>query len=301
MPLSEALEELLKTMPEEDATAQRALLEKHKTLGEGWLRQSDYSRLADQTKAAEAAAVKSKKDADDWYKKSLDNYTNNNKAHEDALAAIEAGEKERDALKAQLAARASDDGNDKKNQEGNVTEAQLKTAVEDEIKRRGYVSKEELPALIAAEADKLRKNFYEKDLPASVEFQTAMQLLQWNHRDEFKEPLDNKAFSTWATDKGVAIDSRERLQAAYDLYVGPKRTDAEVKRRVEEGVKDEMSKRGVPGTGTSQAGPPALGAVQMRIQKDKGLPEIVLDDTVKLGTGSLAAAAAAELRAEGKF
>lgn len=179
-----------------------------------------------------------------------------------------------------------------------IDQAQLTSLVEDRLKGRGYVSQTEVTQIAKQEAEKLAQSaqdrFFKETLPASIEFQSTILDLQFQHRDEFGKPLDRGAFGKFMKDNQMTDPVK-----AYEQFVSAARTEKKITSEVDQRVKDELSKRNVPGT-MAQPSPQELGPLQQKIGK-KELPEVVYDESIRPGDSRLAAAAASELRSEGKF
>jgi len=296
MPLSADLQKLVLLIqdPTERAAQEKRLLE----LEEGGLRQSDYDRKMDEGKRErerlEAELRTQITNNQQWWDR-------NKKTFDDTVATLEQTERERDELKAKV--NSSVNNNSGTNGNGAVDPAQLKSLVEAEFAGRKYVSVAEVETVtkrIAGEiAAQEREKFFKETLPASTEFTMAMNDLQFSHRDEFGKPLDRTAFSKFITEQKLQVGTADDLKKAHDSFVFKERQEATFAKMRAEIEKDVKSKHNVPGTGATPS-PSELGPLQQRLQKAQGMPEIIFDDSVKPGSGALAAAAAAELRAEGK-
>lgn len=294
MALDPAVEELLKLVPGQEAEAARAIFETspklQEVIKEGTLRQSDYSR-----KSAEVQSEQKK--WKEWY-------DGNVKKHETLRTEYDTLKGQFDTTRTELEKIRSG--------ELDVDEATLNAKVDARLNSLGdrYVSKSELNAIIQQEAAKLAGDtartevqaqttkFLTETWPAATEILASLMEASYSHREEFGKPLsrdDRKAIGELMKERNIMDPMK-----AYDEWIGPKRTEAKIKKEVDEGVAkgiDEFKKthtgnEGFPGV----TGVPELGPVQMaRAGKVPQLPE-----NYSIGDGSAAAAAAAEIRAEGK-
>jgi hypothetical protein len=293
MALSKALEELLATIEDpKDREEQRKLLEKYTVLqerNEGYLRQSDYDRKMNDSKderkreqesleAAKARAEKLQKWADEnvpKHNKMLEEYSTLTKKNEELEEAVA------------TAATGGGGGGG-----GEVDEAKLRAKVLEEIGKRGYVSQSEVIRIATEEAKKLaaeeRASFFKDTLPMSMEYGMKMNDYSYDYREEFGKKFDRIAFAKFVTEKKM-----NDLDEAYKLFVGDMRTEKTITTETEKRVKDELSKRNLPGSGAAPAAD-QMGHLEARRRgPGDGLPA---DATIS----QAAMAAAAELRSEGK-
>jgi hypothetical protein len=296
MPLNKALEELLAQVNDEaDRNAMRTNFEKYAFFQprfEGNLRQEDYDRNLNKLKTereSEAALVKQYQEERDKWREWADK---NVPKHQEMLKNYEKLELEKKALEEEKAALVLERV---ANPEGGraVDPKELLAQVNETISKRGFVDKSELPALVAAEANKLvaaeRDSFFKTTVPSLYNEFATMNNLQFKHRDEFNEMLDPVKFAQFRAEKNIS-DPNE----AYDRFTFEKREAkkfAEIRKEEREKVEKEFaSKMNLPGSGA----PPAteFGPLQERAMgKNSGLN---LEKP-----GYLEAAEA--MRAEGKF
>jgi hypothetical protein len=272
MALKPELEELLLTIKDEtEREAQRKLLEKYPQFGEGHLRQSDYDRKMNEVKTdreKEAIALQTARDnAAKWQKWYEDNSPRHTQLMDEYKKVSERNKELEEQVK--KAAEGAGGGGAAGGGGGEVDETKLMSKVQEEISKRGYVSKDTLPHVL--------------------EWNQKMMDFNYEHRQEFGEPFDRKAFSKFVAEKKI-----EDLDEAYKAFVGDKRTENKIKTETEKRVKDELSKRNIPGTGAAPT-PSEMGPLQLR-RNGKG-PDGLPEDAT-LSAASMAAAA--ELRAEGK-
>jgi hypothetical protein len=303
MAINKALEELLKQITDEsERNAARANFEKYPFLQakfEDGLRQEDYDRNLNKMKAdrdAEASLVKGYLEERDkwktWAGNNVPKYNEMLKNYEELEGKYKTLEEEKAALVLAQAAGGGEGGN-------RMDPKELLKQVDDTIAKRGYIpkTKEELTALVAAEARKIsedgikaeRDAFFKTTVPTVMNELASMNNLQFKHRDEFGDMLDPAKFATFRAEKKI-----EDINDAYDRFTFERR---EAKKfddiRKEERAKVEKefaSKMNLPGSGA----PPAteFGPLQERaLGKNNGLN---LDKP-----GWLEGAEA--LRAEGKF
>ncbi len=119
--------------------------------------------------------------------------------------------------------------------------------------------------------------------------------LNQSHNTEFKETLDREKFIEFATERGM-VDTQDKFRSAYDLFVQEKRVEVKIEEaRADERTKVE-SKRNFPldNDGGQSLG---KGPVETRLEQINQEAEGIGSH---LTTKQAAAAAAAELRKEGK-
>lgn len=278
---------------EADRKSAISLLEKYEPLRAGYLRQQDYDRNMDGWKAKV-------KEADDKINIWQDWYNRNNPIFETTVQENERLKTENTDLQGKIKT-ATEHATPPTNGNGSgqpIDQVQLSNLVEERLKGRGYVSQAEVTKIAQEEAQKLantaQDRFFKETLPASIEFQSTILDLQFQHRDEFGKPLDRGAFAKFMKENQMTDPVK-----AYEQFVSETRTAKHIKTEVDKQVKDELSKHNVPGT-MAQPSPQELGPMQLKIGK-KDLPEIVYDESIRPGDNRLAREAAAELRAEGKF
>jgi hypothetical protein len=293
MALKQELEELLASIKDEKVREeQRKFLETYPQFAEGYLRQSDYDRKMNEVKTdrqKEQDALEKVRESEAKWKKW---YEDNAPRHTQLMDEYKKVQQRATELEAQVAAAAT-----KQNESGTggdvVDEAKLMAKVQEEIAKRGYVSQADVQRIASEEATKLAKqerdSFFKDTLPGVLEWNQKMMDFNYEHRQEFGEAFDRKAFSKFVSEKKI-----EDLDEAYKMFVGDRRTEKKIQTETEKRVKDELSKRNVPGTGASPA--PDLGPLQMR-RAGKGVDGLPEDATIS----AAAMAAAAEMRSEGKF
>lgn len=302
MALSKALEAFLKSLPEETQKVLTPVCEANPALGEGWLRQEDYSRqsaeIANQKKELEGREAKAK-EWQDWWKDSEPVYkrtqAENQRLREEAAALKGQQEALNERLKTAL-------------KEGDVDpeilKANVNTRIDEEFKVRGFVTQEKINAIIAEENSKLdtkikaiaetilqqeRKTFLEETLPATVHFNQSLLEIAQDYKDEFGTKLPRAELSKFMQDNKLADP-----QKAFEMWVGPKRTEKALKAAEErgraEGKKEVLESRGMPGNGALPS--PEMGHMEAAFRKSNGAQIST--------TREAASAAAAELIAEGK-
>ena len=287
MALNEALEALLKTLPADVQAEQRKILEKVPSLGEGWLRQSDYDRFLNENKGK----LSKYDETMEWYRKTKPVHEQLTKDLTEAQERATRLEAEVAAKSAEAAAAAAAAGG------GNVDAEKVSKAVMDAL-GKSIPTKTELAALIADEtkkqADAARDKFFKEDVPAALGFQTAMVDVQWKYRDEFGKSLNRIEFAKFMTENKLS-DPIE----AYEKYTEKERREreieTEVKKRTEEAEK-KMKAEFVPGSTGAQG----TGHLQVRISEKKP-GDALFGQDIELGDNAAAMAAAAELRGEGKI
>jgi hypothetical protein len=290
--LPQEVEDLLKAMSPEDATAFRKSVESNPKLAEGWLRQSDYDRRMNEGKAE---LQKEKAKANEWVEWSK----TAKPQFEQMKTDYEKLQQEKAELQRKIEAAAITAGG------GEGDEAAITKRVEERLKSIGndYVPKSEVDKIIAAEAKKVvdssikeeRERFFAETLPAQAQFNLDLQEINADHKAETGKWMDRKVFSDFMKAEGLTDPKK-----AYDKFMSGARTEKEIERRVQEEVKKRNSQIGLPGT-SGVSVPSELGPLQVRIQHKDAFSTAHPDAKVEVGDGQLGAAAAAALRAEGKF
>jgi hypothetical protein len=290
MALNTALEELLKTLPADVQANQRAILEKHPSLGEGWLRQADYDRYMNTNKEKVAKV----EEVENWYNL-------NKPKFEQMKTTVQQLEDDKRKLQAEIetksvaaaAAVAAGDGTA-------IDPAKIAAAVTQQLAGRIPTS-EDLTRMIGEQTVKAskdlfeaaRKNFYENDFKGAVTWMTGMNDVLFRHRDEFSKPLDRVAFSKFMEEQKI-VDPGE----AYEKFTEParraKEVEAEVQRRFDERLKESAESQGIPGTTGPSAGG---GHFQTRLEK-KDEKDPLFGGNFELGDNTAAVAAAKEWRTE---
>lgn len=305
MPLPEAIEEMLKTLPAEDQEALRPRFEKHQPLRDGYLRQNEFDRKFNEWKTEkekEQAAIEARKaeiekaiaEPREWLKR-------NKGKHEQLLAEYATLETKNTELTAQLeaaqAARNNGEG-------GDMDEAAVKAIMDEKVKalkaeQGGYITQAQVDKIIKETKDQ----FFAETLPQSMEFSARIADCVMDHRQEFSERLNRQEFAKFMMDNKF-----EDPYKAYTEYVAPRRAkvaeekrqqelDAARKEGEEKGRKEFAATAGVPGSGVPPA-PSELGPLQSRLL-NKGV--VQLPEGVEIGDGRAGMAAAEALRAEGKL
>jgi len=300
MALSTELEALCVELDKVDPTlgkAQRELLEKNaaaqKLIQEGVLRQSDYSKFMDANKQQ----IEYGKTMKTWADKNVPLYDSTVAERDAAKLRIAELEKKVSESAEAVARAAAGDG------KGAVDPAVVTQAVMDKIRLSGDMpTKTELAEMVAKETEKATKaaedKFFNSTFPSAARWQEKYTNAQLLHFQETGKPLDGEAFRKFMVDNKLSEDPEK----AYAQFVGPARTKAENEKTAnelaEKRYQDMLKERGLSGfPGTS--GTPGTGHFQVRLAK-KDANDTLVSGNAELGDGSIAAAAAAELSAEGK-
>jgi hypothetical protein len=291
MAISKAMQDMLDTIKDEAARKLlQAQLEENPAVREhfeGNLRQSDYDRQMNANKTELERLKGLEETAKKWETWAKDNVPK----HEKLISDMAARDKELEELRA----KAGSGGGGNNGGGGNgeftgMTAEEIKKSIQAEMSSKGYVSKADMDAALKAVAEAERKEFMEKTFPSTMAWQTAMIELQFQHRDEFKKPLDPLAFSKFLVEKKIA-DPKQ----GYEQFVGEDRQKMREEKLKEEWEKDFRSKNNLPGTGAPPA--PEMGPLEMRM---KGKPPVEIPEGTQPGDGRMASLAAQELRAEGR-
>lgn len=291
MALDQVLEDLLKLVPGPEADAARKVFESAPALAkevkEGTLRQSDYSRKMNELDTDRNKFAGEKKTMVEWYDR-------NKTRHEQLMNDYTTAQSTITDLRGQLEHREAG--------EMNVDPTDLNTKVDARLREiGGYATKSELQQLIREEAEKIADarvkaqtdRFLTETWPAATEIQQRVNEAQFMAMKEFGSPLSMEQR------KEVADLMKERNMmdpvAAYNAWAEPIRQKKEMDKQVEERVADRISKMNFPGV----SGPAIADMGPVQQARAGQLPK--LPDNAVVGDGSAAAAAAAELRSEGRF
>jgi hypothetical protein len=271
-------------------------------LAEGRMRQSDYDRKMNASKAEMDTLKKSSEEMNEWYKR-------NEPVHRKALEDLSTKDQELTTLRASFEKQAQEMAALVATKGGDVDQAQLEqainTAVEGHAKKFGYVTQEEFNKISAdaivkqaneqaeARIKAAEDRLFKETVPAL--YNSAMDLAEIavQHRTEFAEGLDRQKLSAYMTENNI-IDPRK----GYDSYIKPRRDEIAFNKRVEDEVKQRVSGMQVSGgnNGFSGGSPfEEMGVLQKQVQERQAAAN------GGSGTSAAAVAAAAELRAEGKL
>lgn len=293
------LEALGTHMGNEDKTVFENLLQKHpkaaREIVDRGMRQSDYDKKMNLSKSEVEAAKKRAQEMQEWYDR-------NEPLHKKALNDLTSLEEQRKALEEkynkqaeEFAALAASKGGE------GVDEVALAAAIKTQVEKFGYVTQEEfnkiktdeLQKQVEASADAkiaaAEKKLFTETMPGMVMFAMDMGDIAIEHRQEFSERLDRKAFSTFMEENKF-----QDANKAYSAFVADRRNEKKFNERVAEEVKQKMSGMQVNGNGYSGDTPGIM---------ERGVLQQKVDEANKTASSTSAAAmaAAAELRTEGKF
>jgi hypothetical protein len=302
MPLSAELEKVVNLI--QDPAQREATRKRMQELEEGGLRQSDYSKKMNELETREkdraaqhAANLKWHQDNQTYYKQSLAERDSAKKEAEAAAARLKqleaantAGQQsgdfdpaDSDAMaKALREARAEA-----------VTAKQAASQLETEVKR------------IAAALDSgdlmTREKFNEEANRRLNAYGTAMFAVDDYLRKaetEFGKPVDR------ATLRNQLLEASNRfngdLEASYKSVTEDMRIEkmrADMRAEIE---KEYTEKRKADGLPISTGEAPIVGPLQQRVFQNKPQGESSIDPNIKVGTGALAHAIAADMRARGE-
>lgn len=266
------------------------------TLQEGWLRQGDYDRLSNESKAEAKKAKDEEQRMRAWF-------NDNKPIHDAALehnreleTKLQEEQQQREDLQRKLSeaeTRRAAEGGD------TVDAAELERRVQEEAKKLGWLSKSDMTALINSEATRMAQEtaktaiaeantkLWSETFPQMANHAADIAEIAYDHKDEFKSSLDRLKFTEFLSENKITD-----FKKGYDQFVKPVRDEKAFKQRVDDEVKLQISGLTVNGGLPVPGGPQQKGALQMRIEKEAATP-----------TSSTAAAiaAAAELRQEGHF
>ncbi len=264
----------------------------------GWLRQSDYDRTMNEGKEElkqQGEELKAKEEAleqktQEWnkWKGDADKIVHDNVSRAETLQK-ELDSRDEKIVELEDRIRAGDFS------EGSESEMLKEvTTLRNEIKdlktaavNGGGFTKEEAEKMLLEGGNRLAGNIYDNMF--------LLMDLQQSHTTEFKENLDRDGFIKFATERGL-IGTQEEFKSAYDLFVQDKRVEVKIENaRKDERTKIE-SKMQFPldndGGQSINKGPVETRLGQLNKERE-GVES-------KMTTSQAAAAAAAELRKEGK-
>jgi hypothetical protein len=264
----------------------------------GWLRQADYDRTMNEGKVKldqQGEELKAKEEAleqktGEWnkWKGDADKIVHDNVTRADTLQKS-LTERDEKIVELEDKIRAGDFS------EGSESEMLKEvTTLRGEIKELrtaatngGGFTKDEAEKMLLEGGNRLAGNIYDNIF--------LLMDLNQSHTTEFKENLDREKFIEFATERGM-VETQEKFKAAYDLFVQDKRVEGKIEAaRLDERTKIE-SKMQFP---LDNDGGQSInkGPVETRLQQLNREREGV---DSKMSTSQAAAAAAAELRKEGK-
>lgn len=287
MALDPEVEALIALLPAAEQQGMRDRLNK------GYLRQEDYSRLMNESQAAQARADARYKANEEWW----------NNTGADAWKAAEARNAELAAKNAELEEQVRAAATGARGQEP-IDAGQLDARVKAEIDRRGYMSKADTEALVKQIAAQTRQEAEEqvnKNLPFQLVWSQDMAYARIKYEQDFGKPLPREEFAKFMTERNLAADPIKALSEFTAPERQKKETDSLLeKARAEERdrVMKEMAGKGMPGNAGVGAGD---GSPAVRHIKGDETGGFVLPKGSRLGNGEAAAAAAARLIANGKF
>jgi hypothetical protein len=305
MALSTELEALMVELEKADPAAakeQRALLEKYPSLQkptqEGVMRQSDYDRRLNENKQQ----IEYGKTMRTWAEQNVPKYDSMVQERDAAVAkAAEAERKLAEKIAAATTTAAAAAGVDP-DKLAEAVRLKLGTDIPTKTELTNLVNTE-TKKLVEGEVKVVVDRFYAQDVPRLAGLNAALTEAQNRYHDEFKDYLDPEAYTAHLAKAGdqYVTDGKFDRKKAYEAFTATKRLEAtnaaEIEKRARERADAILAERGVSGNFPGTSGPP--GVVQMRFNaKDKADP--LFGSAVELGDQSAAAAAAAELHAEGK-
>lgn len=310
MALSKAIQDFLNNEVS-DAAVRQDLSDKFErfpvlqTRFEGNLRQQDYDRQMNEskTKLAELQASHDsmKSHYDDWKKWSDKNVPIHTKlvADHNALLARAAEMEARLAANGNGAAGAGAGAGDL----GDLAELdanELAKRIEARVSGMGYARQGDVEKIAAQEAAKMRdeikqmvedarKDFVTRMMPGFLQQNAQLAELMQEHRQTYGEKLDWKALSKYAVDH-----NEPDISKAYEGFTSDKRRDKD-REQLRAEVRREVESERMPGTSVGPT-PGELGNVERMMRHE--LPKDL--EAAELGSGALAAAAARQLRQEGR-
>lgn len=301
MALSAELEKLLQFVPEKEREAYRAKLVENEENG---LRQQDYSRKQTELQKEREAFTSERQKHLDWYKSANQEYTEGMKglkAAQEERAALEAKVAELEKLRSEGGPQGDFDPEDQ-----DAIAKQISSLRSEATGWKDHASR------LEGELSGIKKQIEDGQLVTQDRFQEGLESggnrlgetifeifdLQQRHQQDFGEPLDRKALIAKAHESGGD------LNRAYESLTAEKAKEkmrTEIEQEVQQRYEEKLRAANLPIDSGATA--PTLGPLQQRLQgppKD-GDESSIPDDVPADGSGRLAAEAAKELRAEGKY
>jgi len=302
MPLRPELKEAIEKTEGMTETYRKQLLKTMENapdaLQAGWLRQADYDRtmnegkekLDQQEEELKTKTAEVDKRASDWnkWKGDADKIVADNVNRSETLQKeLETRDTKITALEDKIRAGDFSEGSESEMLKELTTLRQDVKDLTTAAANGGGFTKDDAEKMLLEGGNRLAGNIYDNVF--------LLMDLNQSHNTEFKEVLDRDAFIKFATERSM-VGTQQDLKTAYDLYVQDKRVEVKItEARADERQKVE-SKIQFP---LDNAGGESIGKgpVETRLhqlnQEAEGLDS-------KLTTKQAAAAAAAELRKEGK-
>jgi molybdopterin converting factor small subunit len=265
----------------------------------GWLRQADYDRTMNEGKEelkTQGEELKAKEDAleqktGEWnkWKGDADKIVSENVTRADGLQKSLA-ERDEKIVELQDKIRAGDFSEGSEGEmlkEVTILRNEIKDLRTAAANGEGRFTKDQAEKMLLEGGNRLAGNIYDNIF--------LLMDLNQSHNEEFKEGLNREEFIKFATDRRM-LGTQEEFRTAYDLYVQDKRVEAKIetaradeRQKIESKIQFPLDNDGGQSIGK---GPVETRLGQMN-REAEGLDS-------KLTTKQAAAAAAAELRKEGK-
>jgi len=289
MAINEHLETLISTLGSpEQQTQLRTLLEANPALGEGWMRQSDYSRRQDelrrQREEYEASMATERSSVAAW-----------RQFHEGEAAREEQYKRELAARTQELeqlrAARAAsgnngDDGDDHGNSES------VMDVVNKALSSRGYLTQADVDAKVSAAAKKFQEE-YQAQRVADLTFTGAVGDQCRRFEREFNKPLASVELVKFMAERGINDPA-----VAMDAYAAKDRETLLIEKIREEVRAEEKAKLSAARLPGANAAPDSMITARQRLEQGKSATPLPAGQT--FGKGHLGEAIAARRAAEGK-
>lgn len=289
MALNEHLETLIGSLKSPEQQQQlRSILEAEPQIGEGWQRQSDYSRNMDalrrQREEHEAAMADERQKVAQW------------KAFHDSEAAreeqyrseLEARRLEIEQLRSKMAEPRGDEDERYRGGEGGES---VMDAVNNALASRGFVSKQDVQASIQAAAAEFQKR-YEAQRAADMRFTGALSDQCRRYEREFNKPLASEELLKFMADKSLFDPA-----VAVDQYAAKDREDAMIAKLRKEIQEEERAKASAARLPGSNAMPDSQLSARQRLEMGRVATQMPTGS--KLGSGRLADAIAERRAREG--
>lgn len=250
---------------ESDRATITTIAEKYPELKNGWLRQSEFSKKMDETRAAQELASKWQT----WRVNNWDDEAKMTKAQRQAMDRVR-----------ELEDKLSEAGN------GEMTVEQMTALLDGELKNRGLVTAEQLAG---------DKKYIQESLQGHAYLVAKMPVLAQKYKDMTGEYLDGTELLKKVNEYGETD-----LDKVFERYVAPKMAEKELKeieakKAAAQAELDELAKKKENATSptlpTDQGGDSGISPFQAQMRGIKS-PDADVLSNFELGSGGIAAFAA---------
>ena len=298
MPLSAELEKVVNLIQD---PAQREATRKRMTeLEEGGLRQSDYSKKMNELETREKTRA-------EQHAANLKWHADNQSYYKQSVAERDAAKKEAEAAASRLrqleaAKAAGDQAGDFDATDSDAMAKALREARQEAVTAKQAASQLETEVKRIAAAldsgDLMTRKTFEEEANRRLNAYGAAILevgdYQRKHELEYGKSLDRAKLLEASNRFNGDLEQAYR-SVTEDLRIEKMRTD--MRAEIQKEFEDTRKAAGLP---IAAGEAPIVGPLQQRVYQNKAMGDSTIDHNIKVGTGALANAIAAELRAEGK-